>query len=65
MPMRTPFGISGFPARAISLNGGRSSGNPVFLARNEFYLGYTRDRAPSIVFTDVKDRHAKAALGGV
>jgi peptide chain release factor 3 len=33
-------------------------GDPVFLARNEFYLGYTRDRAPGIVFTDVKDRHA-------
>jgi peptide chain release factor 3 len=33
-------------------------GDPVFLARNEFYLGYTRDRAPGIVFNDVKDRHA-------
>jgi peptide chain release factor 3 len=35
-------------------------GDPVFLARNEFYLGYTADRAPGIVFTDVKDRHATA-----
>ena len=35
-------------------------GDPVFLARNEFYLGYTKDRAPGIVFTDVKDRHASA-----
>jgi peptide chain release factor 3 len=35
-------------------------GDPVFLARNEFYLGYTADRAPGIVFTDVKDRHAGA-----
>src|SRR5215213_9514036 len=33
-------------------------GDPVYLARNEFYLGYTRERAPGIVFTDVKDRHA-------
>jgi peptide chain release factor 3 len=33
-------------------------GDPVFLARNEFYLGYTAERAPGIVFTDVKDRHA-------
>ena len=36
-------------------------GDPVYLARNEFYLGYTRERAPGIVFTDVKDRHAKSA----
>jgi peptide chain release factor 3 len=35
-------------------------GDPVFLARNQFYLDYTRERAPGIVFTDVKDRHAKA-----
>jgi peptide chain release factor 3 len=33
-------------------------GDPVYLARNDFYLGYTRERAPGIVFTDVKDRHA-------
>jgi peptide chain release factor 3 len=33
-------------------------GDPVYLARNDFYLGYTRDRSPGIVFTDVKDRHA-------
>jgi peptide chain release factor 3 len=36
-------------------------GDPVFLARNDFYLGYTRDRAPGIVFKDVKDRHAAPA----
>jgi peptide chain release factor 3 len=36
-------------------------GDPVYLARNEFYLGYTAERAPGIVFTDVNDRHAKAA----
>src|SRR5260221_10297758 len=33
-------------------------GDPVYLARNDFYLGYTRDRSPGIAFTDVKDRHA-------
>jgi peptide chain release factor 3 len=33
-------------------------GDPVYLAKNEFYLGYTKERAPGIVFTDVKDRHA-------
>jgi peptide chain release factor 3 len=33
-------------------------GDPVFLARNQFYLDYTRERAPGIVFTDIKDRHA-------
>lgn len=30
-------------------------GDPVYLARNEFYLGYTRERAESIEFTNVKD----------
>ncbi|MCP3382588.1 peptide chain release factor 3 [Bradyrhizobium sp. CCGUVB4N] len=30
-------------------------GDPVYLARNEFYLGYTRDRAEGIEFTNVKD----------
>ena len=38
-------------------------GDPVFLARNDFYLGYTRERAPGIVFTDVKDRHANGKAG--
>src|SRR5438874_8913901 len=33
-------------------------GDPVYLARNDFYLGYTRDRSPGIAFTDVKDHHA-------
>jgi peptide chain release factor 3 len=33
-------------------------GDPVFLAKNDFYLGYTAERAPGIRFTDVKDRHA-------
>jgi peptide chain release factor 3 len=37
-------------------------GDPVFLARNEFYLGYTRERAPGIVFSDVKDRHANGKM---
>ncbi len=30
-------------------------GDLVYLARNQFYLDYTRERAPGIVFTDVKD----------
>ncbi len=30
-------------------------GDPVFLARNEFYLNYTRERADGIVFANVKD----------
>jgi peptide chain release factor 3 len=32
-------------------------GDPVFLARNQFYLDYTRERAAGIVFADVKDVH--------
>ena len=38
-------------------------GDPVYLARNEFYLGYTSERAPGIKFTDVKDRHANGEAG--
>jgi peptide chain release factor 3 len=30
-------------------------GDVVFLAKNQFYLDYTRERAPGIVFTDIKD----------
>jgi len=30
-------------------------GDPVFLARNEFYLGYTSERAEGIAFSNVKD----------
>ncbi|MEY9398188.1 peptide chain release factor 3 [Bradyrhizobium japonicum] len=30
-------------------------GDPVYLARNEFYLGYARERAAGIEFTNVKD----------
>ncbi len=30
-------------------------GDPVYLARSQFYLDYTRERAPGILFTDVKD----------
>jgi peptide chain release factor 3 len=37
-------------------------GDLVYLARSQFYLDYTRERAPGIVFTDVKDvKAAKAA----
>jgi len=36
-------------------------GDAVYLARSQFYLDYTRERAPGIVFTDIKDVKAKAA----
>jgi peptide chain release factor 3 len=35
-------------------------GDPVFLARNEFYLGYTKERAEGIVFSSIKDVKKKA-----
>jgi peptide chain release factor 3 len=35
-------------------------GDPVFLGRNEFYLGYTRERAEGITFSNVKDVKKKA-----
>ena len=36
-------------------------GDPVFLARNQFYLDYTRERAPGIAFVDIKDVKKVAA----
>src|SRR5436305_1706745 len=39
---------------------GDVDGDPVFLARNEFYLGYTRERAEGIVFSHIKDVKKKA-----
>jgi peptide chain release factor 3 len=35
-------------------------GDPVFMAKNEFYLGYTRERAEGINFSSVKDVKKKA-----
>jgi peptide chain release factor 3 len=36
-------------------------GDPVFLARNQFYLDYTRERAPGVAFVDIKDVKKVAA----
>ena len=33
-------------------------GDPVFLAANQFRLDYARERAPGIVFKDIKDKNA-------
>jgi peptide chain release factor 3 len=33
----------------------------VFMARNQFILDYTRERAPGISFADIKDVKGKAA----
>ena len=35
-------------------------GDPVFLAKNEFYLGYTKERAEGITFASVKDVKKRA-----
>ncbi|MEA2976207.1 MAG: peptide chain release factor 3 [Alphaproteobacteria bacterium] len=40
-------------------------GDPVFMARNQFYLDYTRERAPGIDFTDIKDIREKRAVAAV
>jgi peptide chain release factor 3 len=36
-------------------------GDRVFMARSQFILDYTRERAPGIVFTDIKDVKDRAA----
>ena len=36
-------------------------GDMVYLAKNQFYLDYTRERAPGIAFTDIKDVKAEKA----
>jgi peptide chain release factor 3 len=28
----------------------------VYLAKNQFYLDYTRERAPGVVFDEIKDK---------
>jgi peptide chain release factor 3 len=38
-------------------------GDPVYLARSQFYLDYTRERAPGVVFNDVKDVKAAQRTG--
>ncbi len=35
-------------------------GDRVFMARNQFILDYTRERAPGVVFTDIKDVREEA-----
>src|ERR1700721_670475 len=35
-------------------------GDPVFLAKNEFYLGYTKERAEGVGFSSIKDVKKKA-----
>ena len=35
-------------------------GDPVFLAKNEFYLGYVSERAEGITFSSIKDEKKKA-----
>ncbi|MSO67867.1 MAG: peptide chain release factor 3 [Pseudolabrys sp.] len=37
-------------------------GDRVFMARNQFILDYTRERAPGVVFTDIKDVKKGALL---
>ena len=50
--------------RFISANGSGVAddvdGDPVFLAKNEFYLGYTKERAEGITFSSIKDVKKKA-----
>jgi peptide chain release factor 3 len=36
-------------------------GDRVFMARNQFILDYTRERAPGLVFTDIKDKEKAKA----
>jgi peptide chain release factor 3 len=36
-------------------------GDRVFMARNQFILDYTRERAPGVTFTDIKDVKAEKA----
>ena len=37
-------------------------GDPVFLARNQFNLDYTRERAPGVVFRDIKDTDTRTRI---
>jgi len=50
-----PKALDGFVAANGAGIAADLDGDLVYLARNQFYLDYTRERAPGIVFTDVKD----------
>ncbi|MDE2376314.1 peptide chain release factor 3 [Bradyrhizobium sp.] len=47
--------LDGFIAANTSSIADDVDGDPVYLARNEFYLGYMRERAEGIEFASVKD----------
>ncbi len=50
-----PKGLASFVAANGAGIAADLDGDLVFLARNQFYLDYTRERAPGILFSDVKD----------
>jgi peptide chain release factor 3 len=50
-----PKKISAFIAANGSGVADDVDGDPVYLAKNEFYLGYTKERAEGIVFSSIKD----------
>jgi peptide chain release factor 3 len=48
--------IDEFVSANYSSVAGDLDGDRVFMARNQFILDYTRERAPGIAFTDIKDK---------
>jgi len=42
-------------------NSGVADDDPAFLAKNDFYLNYTKERAEGMVFWSVKDMKKKGA----
>jgi peptide chain release factor 3 len=50
-----PKALEGFVAANGAGIAADLDGDLVFLARNQFYLDYTRERSPGILFSDVKD----------
>ena len=52
-----PKTLGAFVASNASAIAEDLDGDLVYLARNQFYLDYTREHAPGVAFTDVKDVH--------
>ena len=58
--LRHPKKLEAFIANNNSGIADDVDGDPVFMAKNEFYLGYTKERAEGIEFSAVKDVKKKA-----
>ncbi len=61
--VRIALNLKGIDAEHVPIHLTKDGGQqrmPAYLAKNDFYLGYTRERAEGITFSNVKDVKKKA-----